>query len=432
MSFFNYLKYSFIARPQPGTLWIALVFGLLITISACDSTSSVTPYQGQTFIKLYGGNGSEEGKDLVLLPDGGFVMVGSSTSESAGGKDVYVLRADDIGNVVWEKKFGSGGDDIGNSVILGQDNSLYICGELTDTSTFNLFRDVYVLNISVDNGSLIGEEHTYGDSLRDEFGRSILDITGSNGFLITATWAAVDTSSFFMVETDGNLNAIPTRSNYVYGTKGTHNYSTKSFERTVGSTFDPPFICFGSVLDDNISTTIYQSFEYRPTNDVGIDPERYGSDANNEFCTDVFATTDGGYILTGDTDLGSYSKEMVVKIGPDRHEVWKNVYSNVGEGNIKGGGIIQTQDGGYMVSATIELADPENDEISLLKLNPLGEEEWRNTYGSNDDDVGSKLVQLEDGSYVVVGTIGFDINPDSRSKMCLMKVTSEGSLVPID
>ena len=33
---------------------------------------------------------------------------------------------------------------------------------------------------------------------------------------------------------------------------------------------------------------------------------------------------------------------------------------------------------------------------------------------------------------MVVGTIGFEINPDSGSKMCLMKLSPDGELVPME
>lgn len=430
MIFFNCLTYNSNFQPQSGTLWKILFFGLLVVINACDSPNNVTPYQGQTFIKLYGGSGSEEGKDLLLLPDGGFILVGSSTSETEGGKDVYVVRTDNIGNVIWEKKFGGKGDDCGNSVILAQNNSLYICGETTQDSSANVgFRDVYVLNISVDDGSRIGEQ-VYGDSLRDEYGTSILDIEDA-GYLITATWEGVN-PEFFMIEADENLLALPNRSNYVSGDKGVNNFSTGTFEITQNNPLNPPFICFGSVLESNSNTFNYQSFYYRTNSGQAIFQELYGTSENNEFCTDIYETSDGGYILTGYSDEGSFTKEMVVKLDPNRQEVWMQMYSNEFNQNVRESGIIQTQDGGYIVTSVIELNDPKNDEISLLKLNPLGEEEWRKTYGSNDNDVGAKVVQLEDGSYAVVGTIGFNINTDSRSKMCLMKVNPEGDLVPID
>lgn len=125
---------------------------------------------------------------------------------------------------------------------------------------------------------------------------------------------------------------------------------------------------------------------------------------------------------------------MVVKIDANRNEIWKEVYTNVFNKSIgESCGIIQTQDGGYLVSSKIELDDTEgNDEISLLKLNAIGGLEWRQTFGSDDNDVGARVIQLEDGSYVVVGTIGFAINPASETKMCLIKVNANGELVPIN
>ena len=436
MIFFSYLKPHSYLKPLSSLIWIVLVLCGFFIINACDTSSSVTPYQGQTFIKLYGGNGSEEGKDLLQLPepDGGFVLVGSSTSESNGGKDVYVVRTDKTGNVIWENNFGELGDDIGNSVILGQNNSLYVCGEITETRDsliFESLRDVYVLNISLDNGSLISAE-SYGDSLRDEYGTSILDIQ-NGGFLITATWDTSDTSKFFMIETDGNLMALPKRSRYV-GKQGVQNISTKSFENP-GNPINP-FICFGSLNStpsDQIPITFwFQSFNYRSDGNQTPAPELYGNSDADDFCTDVYKTSDLGYVLSGYTLRGGISREIVVKLNSNLAEVWTHAYDNEFGRDVKETGIVQTSDGGYIVSSTIELDDPANDEISLLKLNFAGEEEWRNTYGSNDNDIGSKVIQLQDGSYVVVGTIGFEINPDSRSKMCLMKVNPEGELVPIN
>ena len=80
--------------------------------------------------------------------------------------------------------------------------------------------------------------------------------------------------------------------------------------------------------------------------------------------------------------------------------------------------------------STIELPPPRSDEISLLKVDFRGNETWRKTYGSNENDTGSKVLQLNDDSYVVAGTIGFEISPNSSSKMALMKVSSKGELMP--
>ena len=425
MIFFSFSNLSSYLKPLSNILWIALVVCVIITVNSCDTTKSVTPYQGQTFIKLYGGNGTEEGKDLVQLPDGGFVLVGSSTSESNGGKDVYVVRTDNIGNMIWEKTFGGEWDDIGNSVILGRNNSIYVCGETTrDNDTI----DVYVLNIDINDGSTITEK-LYGETNRDEIGKDIIELN-NGGFFITATDLHPDTSNYFLIETESNLETLPGRSRYI-GTQNVNNYSTSSFENE--NDLINPFICFGSVERTVDSTFWFRSFIYRSDGESANNPEYYGYENSDDICTDVYKTTDSGHILSGYTYTDeSLKQEMVVKTDLNRLEVWKKVYSNEFNKSVGESGIIQTQDGGFILSTTIELDDPKNDEISLLKLNSEGEEEWRKTYGSDDDDVGSKVVQTDDGSFVVVGTIGFDINPDSRSKMCLIKVNPNGELIPIN
>ncbi|MCK5703122.1 MAG: hypothetical protein KAI29_18295 [Cyclobacteriaceae bacterium] len=157
--------------------WCGMSMSIIWAVVSCDTAESVTPYQGQNFIKLYGGNGTEEGKDLLQLADGGFILVGSSTSGTNGGKDVYVVRTDNLGNVVWESSYGGSGDDEANSVILGKNGSIYVCGEITQDSSFFLgLRNVIVLNLNLSDGSLIEAPNQFGDPVRDELGTDIIEL----------------------------------------------------------------------------------------------------------------------------------------------------------------------------------------------------------------------------------------------------------------
>ncbi len=431
MRFFNLNTHGFYSRSF--LLLRGIGWGLcgLFLVNACDTPESVQPYQGQNFIKLYGGNGIEEGMDLIALSDGGFVLTGSSTSTSNGGKDVYVVRTDNLGNVIWEKSYGGRGDDVGNSVLLGQNNSIYVCGEITqDTSDLPGTRDVYVLNLNLSDGSVIGEPKQYGNYKRDEFGSDVIEMSDGK-FFITSTMAHQDTSKYYLIETDNNLDTLQFRSRYI-GTEQVNNYATKTFENSLDMI--NPYVIFGSVqrIVNGNKSFWYRSFVYRSNGDATINPEFYGSETEDEICSDAFKTTDGGYILAGTSTVGNQTREMVVRLNPNREEVWKKTYNNSFNRNVKESGIIQTNDGGYLLSSTIELNDPKNHEISLLKLNAEGIEEWRKTYGSSQNDKGSKVVQLEDGSFVVVGTMGFEINPNSQTKMCLIKVNEHGDLVPLD
>jgi len=435
--FFNDIKVYVLLRKFHLSFILMGTVGLLLLYSSCDTADDVKPAQGQTFIKLFGGDGTEEGMDLVQTPDGGFVMVGSSTSTNLevtsnnGGRDVYVVRTDNNGDVLWQRLSGGAGDDIGNSVIIDENGNIYICGERTQDDN-PLLRDTYILNYSND-GSLLGE-YTFGDPLRDEYGTDILNINGA-GFLITSTWDTSDTSKYFIVETDENLIALDKRSRYVAGSEGVKNESNRSYERTNISDLEPPFACFGSAqqLFNDLPTVFkFQSFYYRSNDDEGIAEKLYGPDDSESYCTDVQITSDGGYVMCGYNESGEITREMVVKLNRQRELVGEiQIYDNEFGRDISNPGVFQTNDGGFIVISTIELDDPLNDEISLLKLNNLGEEQWRKTYGSNDDDIGANIIQIDDGSYVLVGTVGFEINPDSQSKMCLMKMNPNGDLVPL-
>jgi hypothetical protein len=414
-------------------LVLTVILALTMLYISCDSID-VKPDQEANFIKLFGGNGNEEGNDLALLPDGGYLVVGSSTSNTVGGKDVYVVRTDKTGNMVWEARFGGQGDDAANAVILGDDGNIYVCGEKTKVDAPGAgLRDVYVLKLSVD-GALLGEQ-TYGDPLRDEYGTDIFDIPNA-GLLITSTWNNSTNSTYYIMETDNNLDILDKRERYLSPSEGVNNLSTRSYQRTDLMPLEPPFVAFGSaqqLLGDNTRVFKFQASYFNTIQDDSP-PVLYGFDASNSFCTDVKITTDGGYIMSGYNVSGANTREMVVKVNKGRflEEGWKQVYTNQFNRNIKNTGIFQTNDGGFIVISTIELDDPLNDEISLLRLNPEGDEMWRKTFGGGADDAGTNVLQLEDGSFVLSCTIGFQINPNSQFKMGLIKVSPEGELVPME
>ncbi len=419
--FCNILK-----KRNPGFLpvFTLLIVGMAISFMGCNSSEAI-PQDQEVFIKLYGGNGSDEGYDILQLDDEGFILVGSTTSNTQGDKDVLIIRTDKDGNELWKNHIGRQGNDIGRSVILGNNNSLYICGESVQTALpVTGFRDVYVLNISTDNGSLLGEK-VFGDSLRDEFGTDIINSV-NNGFLITSTRVYPDSTVFYMIETDQALNTLQER---IARKRGSDSFSSASAVNTSSDVSLNPYYCFGTVYESVVGVTKFLSFKFRTTGDQAIDPEVYGFNTGNSYCTDVIQSTDNGFYLSGYYQEGSVNQEMVVKINDRRQEIWTKTYPNEYNRNVGETGIYQTADGGFLVTSVIQLDDPKNDEISLLRLDAAGDLVWRNTFGSDDNDKGAGVVEMSDGGFAIVGTVGFEINTNSQSKMCLIKVNKDGNLI---
>lgn len=96
--------------------------------------------------KCIGGSGDEVGFDMKKTSDGGFIIVGSSTSNdndfgpNKGGKDIFAVKIDESINVLWKKTFGGNQRDEARKV-LAQPNGDIIIG-LTSNSSDNDFQFV--------------------------------------------------------------------------------------------------------------------------------------------------------------------------------------------------------------------------------------------------------------------------------------------------
>ncbi|HEU4716280.1 MAG TPA: T9SS type A sorting domain-containing protein [Bacteroidia bacterium] len=83
----------------------------------------------QVFEMTYGTSGSEDAYPMEALPDGGFILAGSSWGNGAGGKDVMLVRTDSLGNLLWSKQYGGSGDETALYIIRLSDGGFAVCGE---------------------------------------------------------------------------------------------------------------------------------------------------------------------------------------------------------------------------------------------------------------------------------------------------------------
>jgi hypothetical protein len=92
-----------------------------------DNTSLTDPTQSTEDLE-------DEGLALAATTDGGFVLAGSMTTvpiKGNGGKDIYLIKVNAIGDVVWSKTFGGAGDEVVTRIKEGEDGTLVILGTTT-------------------------------------------------------------------------------------------------------------------------------------------------------------------------------------------------------------------------------------------------------------------------------------------------------------
>jgi len=76
----------------------------------------------------YGGEGVEEGLSVDQTSDGGFMIVGYTTSFGAGQKDLWLLRTDALGDTLWTRSVGGDLDDEGVYLERSADDGFIIAG----------------------------------------------------------------------------------------------------------------------------------------------------------------------------------------------------------------------------------------------------------------------------------------------------------------
>jgi hypothetical protein len=90
-----------------------------------------------------GQSASEDTGDAITSTrDGGYILAGSLTStvnRGNGGKDIFLIKVDASGNMIWNKIIGGDGDETVNSIRETDDGSLLICGSNNVSGLSSIF-----------------------------------------------------------------------------------------------------------------------------------------------------------------------------------------------------------------------------------------------------------------------------------------------------
>jgi len=127
--------------------------------------------------RTYGGGGTETAFAMVLMPDGGVAVGAWTESFGAGGWDYWILRLDASGGILWQKTWGGEGAELLDSLASATDGGLLVGGR---GDSFALSLDALVLRLDA-SGDILWQKR-YGGA-RNE----ILHVTcqaPDGGFLL--------------------------------------------------------------------------------------------------------------------------------------------------------------------------------------------------------------------------------------------------------
>jgi hypothetical protein len=308
---------------------------------------NIDEYGDRNWHTTYGGKKEDVGKEINSFSDGSFLLSNETQSFGKGGKDIWLIKIDSNGKIIWESTVGGKTDEYAGSTKLKSDKEIFISGH-----------------------KLMKNKISF---------RSLLFLKSNN---------------------KNNINAFIVKLNY----KGKVVWQRDNFEDEKSSV---PFI---TVLGKSILIAGQKSTIYNGNGDAWIallnkDGEKVwedsfggrGADGGN----DVLGTSDGGYISVGYTNAyGSGKNDVwIIKTDFNGEKQWSRVYG--GKLDDYGWGVTESDDGGYVIAGeTFSFGSGQSD-IYLLKIDSNGNMKWNTTFGGLAEDVAYSVVNSNDGGFIV-------------------------------
>ena len=301
-----------------------------------------------TMIKNYGGTQNERGYSVKQTSDGGYVIVGSSTSYGAGGSDLWILKVDGLGEFSWSKTYGGQGNDIGRDITQTSDGGYIVTGY---TKSFSSGGDMDLWLIKTDAN---GESCLYSDG--------------------------------------GTCSENSSKWIKSFGTSG-NDYGTSVKETSEGD-----FIVAGK------SGRIPSVFVIK-TNSSGekIWENLYGTGPGDR-AQYIIERQDLGFLIVGKENANNVDDNLcLINIDTDGAEVWHSLY---GGGGADGGNhISEVSGGGYIIAgATKSYGNGNWDDLWLVKTSTGGSMEWQKTFGGSYTETGNYTHEKDEGGYMVTGS----------------------------
>lgn len=351
--------------------------------------------------KSFGGSNNETAKSIVQTPDGGYITAGFSKSSDGdatmnqGDNDFWVVKMDALGTFQWQKSLGGSGDDQANSICTTSDGGYVVAG-FTNSSNGDITlnkgsSDYWIVKLNA-LGNIVWQK-TYGGQAPD-IATSVKQTT-DGGYIVTG----------YSSSSNGDITGNHGQNTTDYWVVKLDSSGNLQWQKALGGT-------------------------------------------SNERAFEIQQTSDGGYIVSGDTyssnsgDVSSTafgSRDFwIVKLGSTGNITWEKRFGGSGEDNAYS--INQTSDSGYIVSGTttsingnITFNNGQGD-FWIIKLDALGNLQWEKALGSVTYDQAYSVKQTPDGNYIATGYLSSNTGiaesePLASTQYWVVKLDTLGNLL---
>lgn len=138
-----------------------------------------TAYSQTSFMRTIGGSKGDNNYAIKRTPDGGYITAGYTESYGRGNKDVLLVKTNGLGEIQWSKAYGGTGDDAAWSITVAPDSGFVVAGTTNSNSSSNANGLVFKTDGS---GKVVWATELASDSMEDAY--SVINARGG-GYYVT-------------------------------------------------------------------------------------------------------------------------------------------------------------------------------------------------------------------------------------------------------
>ena len=313
--------------------------------------------------KTYGGKGVDIGFSIHQSKDKGYLITGTTTSFGRGLHDIWMIKTDSKGQELWNNTYGRKQNEMVNSIYQNQNES-FIISSSTNSIGNPFFGKQKHSNVMLKGIDYFGDE-TWEKLIKDKNENKINQIVnyGHNQFYLVG-------------EKVPKLNQELSWLDKLFN-NGPQDYP---FQKTSQDAW--------IIESDSVGN---------------IKEEITLGDFGNESGYSISKTKDLGYLIIGQTDIGNHGENdiLVLKYSQSGKREWSNNFG--GSENDYGRSILERMDGNFFSISESYSGVEGGADLLVQVISNKGNLLWENIYGSINNDIGKDAIELENGNIIIVG-----------------------------
>ncbi|WP_337043247.1 T9SS type A sorting domain-containing protein [Emticicia sp. 17c] len=429
----------------------------------CYFHSSVSAQTALQWQKSLGGKTSDYAYASTPTSDGGYVIVGSTTNNNDGdvpaskafngngGNDIWVVKVNNWGEVVWSKTFGGSKDDFATDVLETTDKSLLIMAMTASNdgdAQGNGSRGGLLLLKLKPDGSLLSRKvfasgYNVGEIAfvrPDAYSKPSIKPTIDGAYIIGANILPLNNSDFWLAKV--------TDTGTVFWTK-TFGSNQNDWMNEVVVCADGGYLMLGGT-EANANEITGAGKGFIDTYAVKVDAtgnllwQRAWGGSNLDQAFSGLQNADGSFLIVGETSSvdGDFNGNLgqkdgfVLKISNEGNVLWRK---QVGGTDVDGlytirqaiGGKIYAMGQSNSTIGTVKPKGPVGD-VWIVHIDPNGTIDDHKLMGGADVDIARNAFATADGGFIIAAnsdSVDGDLTQNNGSTdFWLIKV---GSLLPV-